>query len=224
MGVKLLAWRGNDKKLSKKQVKQVSKIVNKGKKYKMTFGKTTNDTSVDSTQITEIMSQAGSHGLDVIVKGSESYERQGDTIMLKHYQIMINAYMLRPLFQTAPANLNSTANTFRIVVARLFGLYSGVPLDYFTSATMNSAQLIVEKATSIYDRVHVVGTSLDNKGISIKIPCKTKKIPYMLVQYNDNSPVGVEKNDIRVFVFASNATANIQYISYAEHIGFYDKY
>lgn len=222
--VKLLAWRGNDKKLNKKQVKQVSKIVNKSKKYKMSFGKSENDTTLSSPNITEIISQSGSQGLDNITEGTESYQRQGDTIMLKHYEMMINAYMLRPLFQETATDVNSTANTFRIVVARLFGIYSGTPGDYFTSIPMRLAQWIVEKGTVVYDKVHVVATSPDNRPIKIKIPCKTKKIPHILVQYNDDDPVGVEKNDIRVFVFASNSTANIQYISYAEHIGYYDKY
>jgi len=222
--VKLLAWRGNDKKLSKKQATQVSKIVNKTKKYKMTFGGIASATyGLASGAWTEAITIGGTQGLNRIVKGNESYQRQGDTIMMKHYKMTMNFSSNYLVFQAPVANLNSIPIRVRIVVARLFGLYSNTPTDYFVDTTPNS-NWIVEKGTVLYDKRFLMQRSLDVKTLSLSIPCKTKKVPYTLVQYNDANPVGVEKNDIRIFYYAEFAAGNTVTLDYCENLGYYDKY
>jgi len=224
--VKLLAWRGNDKKLSKKQATQVSKIVNKTKKYKMSFGGITSATyGLGNGAWTEAITIAGTQGLNRIVKGNESYQRQGDTIMMKHYKMTMNFSSNYQVFQASgeTANLSSIPIRVRIVVARLFGLYTNTPTDYFVDTTANS-NWIVEKGTVLYDKRFLIQRSLDVKTLSLSIPCKTKKVPYTLVQYNDNNPVGVEKNDIRIFYFAEFGGGNTVTLDYSENLGYYDKY
>jgi len=220
MGPKLLAWRGNDKKLSKKQVKQVSKIVNKSKKYKMSYGCFTNNFGITQNLWTDLISQAGSQGLEGIIEGTESFERQGDTIMLSHYDMTVSLQILYDITVSAPATTPNPFANFRIVVTRLFGVYSGNAIDYFSGGS-RTAQFIVEKGTVLFDKTLSLSASPSLKDIKFKIPCKNKKIPHILIQYNDADPVGVEKNDIRVFVFATSANS---YVNYAESIGYYDKY
>jgi len=226
MGPKLLAWRGNDKKLSKKQVNQVSKIVNKSKKYKMSFGGlTTANATMSVAGWFDVISLAGTQGLDNITEGVESFERQGDTIMLKHYKQTFSFAVTYPILVTPVATIYVPTACIRVITARLFGKYSGTALDYFSSANGN-ANWIVEKGTVLMDKRFYLSASMNCKTLSFSIPCKTKKVPYALVQYNDDDPVGVEKNDIRSFVFIFSTLGADQSVvmDYSENIGYYDKY
>lgn len=214
------------KGLNKKEIKQVTKIVNKSKKYKMYFGGFGNGyVAIDGSAWVGLTEIAGTQGLDGITEGTESYQRQGDTIMVKHYKITLNMALLYQSQLETPANVNAVPGSIRIVVARLFGLYTGTELDYFSDGTIN-ANWLVEKGTVMKDKRIFIGRSLDNKQVTCNIKCKTKRIPHMLVEYDDNDPVGVQKNDIRVFIFASNLTnaSNTLGVDLNESIGYYDKY
>lgn len=232
MGVKLLAWRGNDKKLSKKQVKQVSKIVNKTKKYKMCYGGyPAFYAGVSVSTWTEMMAITGTQGLQQIAEGDESYQRQGDTIMLKHYKINMGVVDQYQFETTTADEYSTTSYNLRVVVARLFGTYTGTATSYFSNTNIN-ANFEVEKGTVLFDKRFPIQRSLDVKSLLFTVPCKTKTIPHILVQYNDADPVGVEKNDIRVFVIysvnspvpsTSQMLGNLLF-DLSTSIGYYDKY
>lgn len=206
------------KKLSKTQVKQVSKIVNKSKKYKMTCGCFTGYINL-ATSWTELYDQPGSAGLDAIAEGNESYERQGDTIMVKRHKIHLDF-----------SNENITLayhNPVRVVIARLFGTYTNTPADYFDQNNVKG-NFEVEKGTVLYDETFMMGIGPNYKNMNVVLKCKTSKIPHILVQYGteSESPYTVQKNDVRVFValLTTPATNSDVRCFLSDSIGYYDKY
>lgn len=226
MAPKLLAWRGNDKKLSKKQVKQVSKIVNKSKKYKMNLYMNSDNFATTTVNIWNY--STASTALRNIVKGGESYERQGDTIMLKHYSVRLVPELgttIQDILEGTDV-LTDNCYTFRIVVARIFGTYTGTPANYFNSNTTN-AQFLVELGTVLYDKLHTFNTYRSPLSINVKPKMSSKKIPYTIVNYDDSTPVNVTKNDIVIFYSMLSSTPGLIphfAMNSQTEIGYYDKY
>lgn len=214
------------KGLNLKEVKQVEKIVNKNKKYKMQTGHGLYAYGGTSNAFIELYNSSGSTtlGLDAIDEGTESYNRQGDTIMLVSYKIRLHLILDRDIFLATPViTTPNPVGFFRIVVVRLFGAYSGTVADYFSGTQNIDSQFIVEQGTVLFDTVQGLSTSLDNKVINFNVPCKTKKIPHVNIQYDDADTPNVTKNDIKVFICGTNQSGALT-INVQDYKGYYDKY
>lgn len=189
--------------LNTKMVKQVQKIVNKGKVYHEFYQ--------------HVSSEANSTGVllefTAIAEGNDFNQRESDTILVKHIETKLDY-----------VKADATFNVARVMVVRSM---TG-PL-ILTDLPAYNVQADITRYQVLYDKTFAtaaVASSTDfNQLVKFKHSFKTPKIPHMTVGYVDaESATAAQKNPIYLYIVGSTASGStINTLTGSFKINYYDK-
>lgn len=184
------AQMSSQRKLNFRQVKQVGNLIKKNKRIKNTYVPINNPFSNLAGDMTGATGIASFDELTVLARANDSHSRSEDSIQLQSYNLKLGLHTHEWDVASGATGLSFDTCPYRMIIVRS---KRGPVSDILDTAGASIVDFVAQPDPDDYqvytDEIHTVsnGNNASQNSYLLKVykSFKKKKIPHMIVGYND---------------------------------------